>query len=205
MTARTHAAVERLVRKAGRMSLAAYGRDRGTIKRDLTWVTPADLAIEGFLRAALHELMNVRVFGEEKGWSGRAEAACIAIVDPIDGTEAYRHRMPFWGISVAVLERAGDVWTPAVGVFHMPACGHTFVGRAGKSFWNGKPLRMAKPRSPIPEECYLGVSSDAIVGISPAIQASACVRRVRTAGGARHRHAPGRAVDAPHPRIAARH
>ena len=62
---------------------------------------------------------------------------------------------------MAVLECVAGTWTPAAGIFHMPACGHTFVSRGRRSFWNGRSLRLRKRRSPIPATSYLGVSSDA--------------------------------------------
>ena len=61
----------------------------------------------------------------------------------------------------AFLERAIEGWTPSLGVFHMPACGQTFVCRNGRSFRNGRRMRLGPRRSPIPAESYLGVSSDA--------------------------------------------
>jgi fructose-1,6-bisphosphatase/inositol monophosphatase family enzyme len=161
MTDRTEAELERTVLAAGALALEATGSSRGATKRDGSWVTRTDRLIERRIRARLHALADARVYGEEEGWSGPADAAHVAVIDPIDGTDAYRSQLPFWGVSVAVLERVEGTWTPAAGIFHMPACGHTFVSRGRRSFWNGRPLRLRKRRSPIPATSYLGVSSDA--------------------------------------------
>jgi len=155
------AVVERIALDAGRMAMKASGTSRGATKRDGSWVTRTDRQIERHIRSRLHAILDARIYGEEEGWSGSHDASHVAIVDPIDGTDAYRSLLPFWGVSVAVVERVEGAWRPAAGIFHMPACGHTFVSRGRRSFWNGRPLRLRKRRSPVPATSYLGVSSDA--------------------------------------------
>jgi myo-inositol-1(or 4)-monophosphatase len=152
---------ERIALEAGLMASKAAGSSRGATKRDGSWVTRTDRQIERHIRSRLDALLDVKVFGEEEGWSGPRDASHVAIVDPIDGTDAYRSVLPFWGVSVALLRREQDRWLAAAGVFHMPTCGHTFVCRGRQSFWNGRRLRLRRRRSPIPAHRYLGVSSDA--------------------------------------------
>src|SRR5262245_41720816 len=156
-----HGEVERSILEAGTLALNASGASRGSAKRDGSWVTRTDRQVERHIRSRLQQLIDVRVYGEEHGWSGPRRAPYLAVIDPIDGTDAYRHGLPFWGVSVAILERAEEEWMPALGVFHMPACGHTFVSRDRRSFWNGRRMRLGRRRSPIPAASYLGVSSDA--------------------------------------------
>jgi myo-inositol-1(or 4)-monophosphatase len=161
MSPKTQAAIERLVRQAGRLSMAAYGRDKGRVKPDRTWVTRTDGAVERLLREGIEKRLDVLTFGEEEQWSGDEGAPFVAILDPIDGTDAYRNQMPFWGISVGIFERRRTEWIPALGIFHMPAAGHTFVATRRSATWNGRRVRAPQTPSPIPPESYLGVSSDA--------------------------------------------
>src|SRR5262249_17473328 len=103
-------AIERLVGEAGERALASYGASRGALKRDGSWVTRTDSVVERLLRRGIGGIVDARIYGEEEGWSGPAGASHIAIIDPIDGTDAYRNRMPFWGLSIAILKRAGNEW-----------------------------------------------------------------------------------------------
>jgi fructose-1,6-bisphosphatase/inositol monophosphatase family enzyme len=159
----TPAALERLVRRAGRMALPGARRlaGGGRLKRDGTWVTATDRAIERLIRDSLRQGDDVRVFGEEAGWTGEPDARYVAIVDPIDGTDAYRNGMPFWGVSLAVFERTAGGWRPRFGAFYMPHAGHLFLSRNGRAWWNGRRLRVPRVASAIPSTSYLGVSSDA--------------------------------------------
>src|SRR6185503_20793900 len=84
MPAHRLAEVERMTLDAGQMALRASGRSRGATKRDGSWVTRTDREIERHLRSRLHDLVDVKVYGEEEGWSGPRDAPHIAIVDPID-------------------------------------------------------------------------------------------------------------------------
>ena len=151
---------ERIALNAGRMAVKAAGTSRGATKRDGSWVTRTDREIEGHIRSRLHALVETRVYGEENGWSGPRDAGYLAVMNPIDGTDAYRSMLPFWGISVALLRRERDGWRAAAGVFRMPACGRSFVSRGRHAFWNGRRLRLRRRRSPIPATSYLGVSSN---------------------------------------------
>ena len=87
--------LERSVLAAGALALGAAGSSRGATKRDGSWVTRTDRLIERRIRTRLHALVDVRVYGEEEGWSGPGEAAHVAVIDPIDGTDAYRSLLPF--------------------------------------------------------------------------------------------------------------
>ena len=127
--------IGQLVHAADRMALDQYGRSPGSLKPDGSWVTPADGAIERFLRRELTALFHgdVGIFGEEQGWSGDRRASYLAILDPIDGTAAFRSRIPVWGISLAVFKQQAktDRWEPFIGIFSMPAAKHVFFECSG--------------------------------------------------------------------------
>ncbi len=157
--------IRQFVRAADKMAMNQYGRSPSTLKPDGSWVTAADGAIEDFLRHELSALFHgdVGIFGEEQGWSGNRRASHIAILDPIDGTAAFRSGIPVWGISLAVFRQQAktDLWEAFIGIFSMPAAKHVFLSAPGKSAeWNAAPLSIPPVQPDIRKSDYLGVSSD---------------------------------------------
>ena len=157
--------IRQFVRAADKMAMNQYGRSPSTLKPDGSWVTAADGAIEDFLRHELSALFHgdVGIFGEEQGWSGNRRASYIAILDPIDGTAAFRSGIPVWGISLAVFRQQAktDLWEAFIGIFSMPAAKHVFLSAPGKSAeWNAAPLSIPPVQPDIRKSDYLGVSSD---------------------------------------------
>ncbi len=158
--------IRELIRLADQMARDQYGQSSSALKPDGSWVTPADGAIERFLRQELAVIFqgDVGIFGEEQGWSGNRSASYIAILDPIDGTSAFRSRIPVWGISLAVFQQQAetDLWQPFIGIFSMPAANHVFMSAYGKSAqWNATPLTIPDVQPAVRMSDYLGVSSDA--------------------------------------------
>ncbi len=65
------------------------------------------------------------------------EAALVWFVDPLDGTTNFVHHLPFYAVSVCLVE-AGN---PLLGVVHAPALGWTFSAtRGGGAQCNGEPI-----------------------------------------------------------------
>jgi histidinol-phosphatase len=108
-------------------------------KRDGSLVTDADLAVEKKLR----ELIAARypqhgVLGEEFPPT-RPDADFQWILDPIDGTEDFVHRVPTFGSILALHYRGA----PVVGVLDHPALGircHAAFGRG--AYRNSEPVRL---------------------------------------------------------------
>ena len=158
--------IRELIRLADQIARDQYGRSPSALKPDGSWVTPADGDIERFLRHELAVLFqgDVGIFGEEQGWSGNRSASYITILDPIDGTSAFRSHIPIWGISLAVFQQqaGADLWKPFSGIFSMPEAQHLFVSEQGtRGQWNTKPLVIPAAPHAIKKSDYLGVSSDA--------------------------------------------
>lgn len=120
---------------AGEITLKYYQRSPEThTKDDGSLVTIADHEAESYLRREItREFPYDGILGEEegetKGSSGRRW-----IIDPIDGTFAFVHGVPFYGVLIAV-EQDGE---PVIGVINIPALRETVYGAKDLGcFYNG--------------------------------------------------------------------
>ncbi len=123
-----------LARAGGAVAMGHFGTALSPEKkRDGTWVTEADRAVETELRRMIAKRFpKHNILGEEEGLSsaGGGEATPDAptwIVDPIDGTNNFMSGIPIWATLVAL--RDGD--RSVVGVCHAPAIGETYDASVG--------------------------------------------------------------------------
>lgn len=109
-------------------------------------VTDADRASEAVILGRIRERYpDHAILAEESGRSGSATLQWI--VDPLDGTTNYAHRLPHFSVSIALVDAEG----PVVGVIHDPVRGETFAGRRGggafldsaRARGRGGPVRLA--------------------------------------------------------------
>ena len=141
MTSDLQLAVE-LAEQAGRLTLDYYSRKSLQVfsKRDATPVTEADRKAEELIRAAitarypedglLGEEFDERPSANNRRW----------IIDPIDGTKAFIHRVPLYGVLIA-LEVDGLL---KLGVVHFPALGELYHAERGSgAFLNGSPISVS--------------------------------------------------------------
>jgi histidinol phosphatase-like enzyme (inositol monophosphatase family) len=127
----------KLAWEAGKITLRYFQTEMTTYhKEDDSPVTIADRESELFLRdSILRRYPDHSVLGEEDGESGNPDATWRWIVDPIDGTKAFVHGMPLYGVMIGV-EREG---VPVIGVVNMPALGEIVYAGAGLGcWWNGR-------------------------------------------------------------------
>ena len=133
-----------LARGAGEITLQYYRKKPETsTKSDGSYVTIADRQAESYLRKQIAERFpDDAVLGEEEGEStGRSGRRWI--VDPIDGTFAFVHGVPFYGVLIA-LEIEGEL---KVGVVNIPALGEIVSAAKGVGcFLNGEPARVSETR-----------------------------------------------------------
>lgn len=112
-------------------------------KDDASPVTLADRAAETAMRAVLaRECPTDGIYGEEHGQE-RLDAACVWVLDPIDGTRSFITGSPLWGVLIAVLH-AGEV---VLGMVDMPVLGERWVGQGGVARRDGVPVRVRDCRS----------------------------------------------------------
>jgi len=131
-----------LARGAGDITLKYFRqRPETTTKTDGSYVTIADREAEAYVRRQIAERFpDDGILGEEEGESqGRSGRRWI--IDPIDGTFAFVHGVPFYGVLIA-LEIDGEM---SVGVINIPALDE--IVSAGKGlgcYLNGQPARVSE-------------------------------------------------------------
>ena len=134
-----------LARHAGDITLDYFKKDPETSKKaDGSFVTIADREAEAFLRERiLNRYPEDSVLGEEEGESkgeAKGESGRRWIVDPIDGTFAFVHGVPFYGVLIGI--EIDD--QPIVGVVNIPALDEIVYAAKGVGcFWNGQPARVS--------------------------------------------------------------
>lgn len=134
-----------LARGAGDITLKYFRqRPQTSTKADGSYVTIADREAESYLRQQIAERFpDDGILGEEEGeHEGRSGRRWI--VDPIDGTFAFVHGVPFYGVLIA-LEIEDE---PAIGVVNIPAL-HEMVSAAKGCgcLFNGEPARVSNTES----------------------------------------------------------
>ncbi len=123
--------------------LPRYRSVSGSLKDDGSLVTEADLAAQRALVKRLSALDPAPVLGEEMRESEQrailARGGRFWCVDPLDGTHNFTRAIPFFAVSVALMEDAH----PVFGVVHDPVADESFYAVRGAGAWlNHKPLRV---------------------------------------------------------------
>jgi myo-inositol-1(or 4)-monophosphatase len=96
--------------------------------------TEADLALEKFISEELRKIEDIDVLGEESFFlSGKKDfeefkEKRLWVIDPIDGTNNFVNQIPFYSISVALVDKG----IPQFGVVHNPRYGETFYAIKGE-------------------------------------------------------------------------
>lgn len=127
---------------AGRVALEWFRRGpRVEMKADGSPVTVADREAERVIREVVRgHFPTDGLLGEEHGEEG-GETGRRWLIDPIDGTRAFVHGVPLFGVMVA-FEADGR---PVVGVLHFPALDEIVAAAHGLGcHWNGRPARVSE-------------------------------------------------------------
>jgi myo-inositol-1(or 4)-monophosphatase len=107
-------------------------------------VTDADVAAEASLVSALHSAFPDHAFLGEESYRPDDlldEQVPTWVIDPIDGTSNFAHRLPLFVVSVG-LHFQGE---PQVGIVHAPMLGWTFTAAQDQgAFLNGEPIRVSQ-------------------------------------------------------------
>lgn len=130
-----------LARGAGDITLKYFRqRPETSTKSDGTYVTIADREVEAYLRRQIAERFpDDGVLGEEEG-ERQGRSGRRWIVDPIDGTFAFVHGVPFYGVLIG-LEIDDE---PSVGVVNIPALNEIVAAARGCGcYLNGAPTSVS--------------------------------------------------------------
>jgi myo-inositol-1(or 4)-monophosphatase len=119
-----------VARSAGDLLLDGLERDRASVRTKSSrtdMVTEMDLASERLIAESLSRQRPLDSIVGEEGARRDGSTGVRWIVDPLDGTTNYLHRLPAFAVSIAA-EVAGRV---AVGVVHDPSHEETFAAVRG--------------------------------------------------------------------------
>ncbi|PXW87678.1 myo-inositol-1(or 4)-monophosphatase [Nitrosomonas sp. Nm84] len=112
------------------------------VKSDGSFFTEADVAAQNALLDALQKIYPAAAMGEEMS-KGEQEEQWIKgqtglwSIDPIDGTSNFLNGLPYFAISVALMEQGKSV----LGVIYNPVADEMFYAtKGGGAFLNGIPL-----------------------------------------------------------------
>ncbi len=130
---------EEAARAAGAVLLDWADRFTVREKGPADLVTEADIASQGVIYERLrHAFPEHAILGEEAGETINPGAEFRWLVDPLDGTTNFAHRLPCYAVSIG-LERAGQV---LAGVIFNPASNECYTAAVGEgAFLNGERLR----------------------------------------------------------------
>ncbi|MFN2494535.1 MAG: inositol monophosphatase family protein [Pseudonocardiaceae bacterium] len=83
-----------------------------TAKRSIRdMATDVDLSVENAVREFLHrESPDTNFLGEERGISGKSEGKPMWVLDPIDGTANFLHRLPLCAVSLGLIDGTNGPW-----------------------------------------------------------------------------------------------
>lgn len=144
---------QELATRAGKMILErrCEGAQIADVKSSITdIVTYADREAEAFLRQELAVLRPEDSFlGEESGYVDRG-GSLTWIVDPIDGTVNYARNVPYYAVSIAVVENqpVPEKWRALAGAVVNPVLGEVFsAAPGGGATCNDEAINVSKIQS----------------------------------------------------------
>ncbi len=128
-----------MAKGAGEILREGYHKDiKINAKANRELVTEIDFQVEDFLRKAIAERFPEHfILAEEEGGS-ISEEGFTWVIDPLDGTNNYAHRFPFFCVSIGLLERG----KPVLGVVYEPLRDEMFASDGGLSFLNGRQIKV---------------------------------------------------------------
>lgn len=136
------AVAESAARRAGDLLLQAQRRravdETLTVDTKTTHTDPVSEADRQAERAIVAAIVQQRpddgIVGEEDQGDRPGSSGLRWVIDPLDGTVNFLHRIPQWCVSVAVEDDDG----PVVGVVHHPDLDETFTATRGGGAWLGE-------------------------------------------------------------------
>lgn len=141
-------------RRAGALALGHQRRPADLMvesKAPMDFVTAADRAAENEIVAMIgKDFPDDAMLGEEGGPQGSSRSGRLWVIDPIDGTANYMRSLPWWSVSIGLLDNG----RPIAGIIHAPAMGVTLATIKDHGVWlNGEMFALdpadTGPQAPI--------------------------------------------------------
>jgi len=132
---------QHLAQESGKLIMKYFATQVQVItKPDLSPVTIADREAEALMRKLIEShYPDHQVLGEEDGLSGNPDAEYQWVLDPIDGTRPFVHKVPLFGTLIGLLHKG----KPVLGAIHIPTAGELCIGSTGHpTTLNGAPVRV---------------------------------------------------------------
>jgi len=134
-------AIDAVRQVAAEEILPRYRSVDAALKSDGSVVTPADFAAQDALVRKLQAIDPVPLIGEAMAAAEQqaifASAPTGACIDPLDGTKNFSEGVPFFAVSVALMEGA----RPVFGIVHDPIADEAYFAVRGAGAWlNHRPL-----------------------------------------------------------------
>ncbi len=130
--------VEKIVLETDSIFFDERLRGDVSVKGESDYVTRADIEISEYLHKRLKEEFPEIGFISEEGDTNIDEAKDYWILDPIDGTTNFIHRLSFCGVSLALFSK-GEIMS---GIIYVPYTKEMFRAEKGKgAYLNGKPIK----------------------------------------------------------------
>lgn len=126
-----------LARRAGALLLefhnqALAGHHFDTKSSPVDLVTAADMASDRFIGAAIGATFPEHtIFSEESAIGPLPAVEWVWVVDPLDGTTNFAHRIPFFGVNIALAHHGVSV----LGVTFDPIADQVFWAEKGGGAW----------------------------------------------------------------------
>jgi fructose-1,6-bisphosphatase/inositol monophosphatase family enzyme len=149
--------IQSIAESAGKVAMKYYRHVKPSWKKNRTYVTEADIAVQDTLLEALEKYFpDDGILGEENDFCKEPNSGNrYWIIDPIDGTAAFTSGYPVWGVAMGLIDNG----QPAGGCFYMPATGDIFVTTSeGHVLRNRELTRIKKPESLHRESVLLVIS-----------------------------------------------
>lgn len=128
---------------AGKILLQHYGKIHVKYKKDLSFVTEADVLSEKKIKSVLKkEFPNYSFLGEESGMEDN-DSEYMWVIDPLDGTTNYSIMNPFFNVSIALAKNN----QPIIGVVYSPIQDELFFAQKGMgAYMNNKKIFVSKKK-----------------------------------------------------------
>jgi myo-inositol-1(or 4)-monophosphatase len=133
-----------IARKAGAFIMAErdnFSASKVEVKGRNDFVSYVDKGAERIIVDELKQLLPEAAFVAEEGTEAREDARYRWVIDPLDGTTNFIHGMPFFAVSIALID--GD--DPVVGVVYELNRDEMFTAWKGGGAWlNGKRISVSE-------------------------------------------------------------